>query len=143
MSYPKIIYNVEGLGDQTLTFSFPPVEKAGADLVHEKKANREDTISVAGLKQSWFLHTDNFRTLQMNFVPIEDLVSWETFIDFALEGHAFDYYPDASQPEFVSYTLDDTDWKPAYSQKGVSAGVSGLQKFTLKLRKEVSDDSSS
>lgn len=129
MLVPKIIYYPGTPSDPvTLNFSFPPVQKPGA--AHQRSATRHDTVSSDGSAvQSITERIELFRTLQMDTVPNEDLPAWEAFIDYALTGGQFDYYPDASDDlTYDIYTLADTDWNPAYAMRGYS-------KFKLKLRK--------
>ena len=125
MLLPKIVY---GSGPTTLNFTFPPVNKPGTD---ELKAERTDTITSTGLKQSVFERTDTFKTLQMDYVPAADLANWAAFIAYAIEGGEFEYYPDATiSGTHATYTLEDTDWKPQRNFRGYA-------KFTLVLRKKI------
>jgi hypothetical protein len=118
---PKIVY-----GSSTLTFTYPPVNKPGGSL--DREATREDSITLTGLKQSIFVRTDLYWNLQMDFVPIADLPNWEAFIDYALQGNQFDYYPDATLGSHITYTLDDQTWAP-------KRAFMGFGKFSLRFRK--------
>lgn len=120
MAYPKIVYNTT-----TLLFSFPPVDKPGAN---ELVAERHDSYSTSGLKQSVWERTDEYLELQMKFVPQTDLAAWTAFLQWALQGNSFYYYPDADVDSFTTFTLDDTSWKPGFNFKTIS-------KFTLRMRK--------
>jgi len=59
-----------------------------------------------------------------------DVTAWANFMDYALQGGQFSYYPDASQSSFTNYWLEDTDWIAEY--KGV-----GRYTFKLKFRQVV------
>jgi hypothetical protein len=121
---PKIIYD-PGVGDVTLNFTYPPVQKPGTD---DEEATRHDSITCSGLKQSVWERTDEFKILQMDYVPMADLPDWKDFIKYALTGGEFKYFVDSTEPDWVMYTLEDTEFRP---------------KFSLKLRKVVPDDCSS
>ena len=120
---PQIKYDA-GLGSVTLVFHFPPLQKPGAE---ERSVVRHDSDTLSGYRQSLFIHSTRFLTLQLDWVPIADLPNWELFFDYALTGGAFDYYPDATLGTFKTYTLDDTDWKSAFAFRTMA-------KFSLKMR---------
>lgn len=128
MLTPKIIY-FGGSGFVTLNFTYPPVEKPGVQdgTSDERETIRTDSITMTGRKQMFYIRTDTFRVLTMKNVPMTDLAAWSQFIDIALTGTTFDYYPDATVNSFTTYTLEDTSWAPKYS-------VRNLAQFSLKLR---------
>lgn len=125
MSYPipKILYDPGG-GLITLAFTYPPIQKAQVD---DREAVRHDSISSSGIRQVATERVDKIKPLQMETVPWEDLPAWETFIDFALGGGQFSYYPDATASAFQTFELLDTSFSPKYN-------IRGLSKFSLKLR---------
>lgn len=127
MAYPKITY-VDANGDaQVLLFQMPPVKHPAA----WKTAERTDSFATAGDKQSWHQRTDNFLDINMSYATRgEEIESWNQFLDFALTGDEFEYYPDADADVHETYTLDDTDYKPEF------AFLDTFQ-FQLKLRKAV------
>lgn len=121
---PKIVYD-PGTGPVTLTFTYPPVQKPGA---FERSAVRHDSDTISGYRQSITEHIDKFLTLQLDNVPMADLPNWELFMDFALAGAAFDYYPDVAAPStFKTWTLDDADWKSQFAYRTMA-------KFSMKMR---------
>jgi hypothetical protein len=123
MILPKIVYN-----STTLNFTYPPVQKPGTDELTPK---RTDTITSGGAKQSICERIDTFRTVQLDYVPLADLSAWASFMTWALAGGVFTYYPDATvSGTHDDWTLEDTDWSPAYNWRGVS-------KFKFKMRKQV------
>jgi hypothetical protein len=124
MLLPKIVYGEE---DTELLFTYPPVQKPGAD---DLEADRRDTTTASGIRQSVWARNDIFKTLQMDYVPAEDLAAWSAFMAYALEGHQFQYHPDAdaSPQDYELWTLEDTKWAPKYNFRGVA-------KFTIRLRK--------
>lgn len=128
MAYPKIVYDAT-----ELVFTYPPVSKPGAD---ERQVERFDTIADSGVKQSVYLRTDIFRTLEMRTVPQTDSGDWEDFFAWAEQGERFDYYPDAAVASYETFTLEDTSWNPKYTMRG-------HDKFTMRMRKVVEDDSGS
>jgi hypothetical protein len=120
---PKIIYN-----GTTLLFTYPPVNKPGADIL---EAQRTDTITSSGKKQTVNLRTDTFKTLENPNVPFADLAGWQAFMAWALPGGVFTYYPDASDAAtHDDWTLEDTKWTPVRAYPGFS-------RFTFTMRKVV------
>lgn len=134
MAYPipKIVY-----GTTTLTFSFPPVNKSGTQ---DRIAQRNDSISLSGLKQSLWWRTDKFLNLQMDFVPLADLPAWEDFIDYSLQGGEFSFYPDATLAGFTVYTLDDSSSDTGTVSFTPTRNVVGITKFTLRFRRVIGAD---
>ncbi len=129
MSYPvpKFTFN-PGSGDIDLIPTWPPTGKTPP----ERQAVRTDSLTSTGLKQSINERTDLINTLNFTTVPESDLDDWQTFIDFAVAGNAFQYYPDHTQlSNFAVYSLVDTDWNP---QRVAFQTYS----FTLKIRQEIS-----
>lgn len=123
MAYPQITYN--NGADQVLSFTYPPVSKPGSD---DRDADRQDSVSASGLVQSVVTNVAVFKNLQMDFVPVEDLPAWEQFIDYAIAGGTFKFFPDADQPGNNTYRLEDTKWSP-------KRAFFGMAKFALRLRK--------
>jgi hypothetical protein len=127
MILPKIVYNA-GSGSVTLNFSYPPVQKPGTD---EKTATRHDVESSSGILQTVVERVVTFRTVQLDFVPQADLAAWSTFMDWALSGGVFTYYPDATvSGTHDDWQLSDTSWTPAYAFRTFA-------KFKLKMRKVI------
>lgn len=128
MAYPipKIIYD-PGTGPVTLAFTHPPMSKPGAE---ERSAVRHDSDTISGIRQSILERVDRFLTLQMDYVPQADEANWSAFIDYALGGGTFDYYADpvAAPTTFETFTLDDTNWAPAFAFRT-------MDKFKLKMRR--------
>jgi hypothetical protein len=128
MANPKIVYTPEGGTEQTLSFQFPPAGQPG----FSKVAVRHDNTSTAGIRESVLERVDAFLEFTLDWIRLgSDLDSWRAFLDFALTGAAFAYYPDASQPGFTNYLLEDTEAKIEF--KAPSA-----YSLTLKLRQAVS-----
>jgi hypothetical protein len=127
MSYPKIVYTPAGGTEQTLNFVFPPRQLPG----YQKTAVRHDNISTGGIRESVLERVDEFLELAMDWIQAgADLANWRTFLDHALTGAAFAYFPDAAQPAFVNYLLDDSETQIAYK-------APGLYQLRLKMRKQI------
>jgi hypothetical protein len=127
MSYPQIVYD-PGTGPVTLTFLRPP-RKVPA---YEYNAIRHDNISSAGVREAVLERLETFLALEMEWVGIgPDVQAWNQFMEFALGGGQFGYYPDASQAAFTNYWLEGTNWAAAYKAPGQYA-------FRLKFRQVVS-----
>lgn len=126
MAFPKIIYN-PGTGNVTLTFLRPPRRVPNVF----KRAERTDTISTAGVKQTILQRIEEFLEFEMEWVSTgADADAWKSFMDYALTGGQFDYYPDASLGTFTTYTLEDQEHVQAYKSVG-------MWTFKLKFRKVV------
>jgi hypothetical protein len=122
---PKIIY-----GSTTLTFFFPPINKTGAN---NREAQRKDSISLSGLKQSIHWRTDQFLVLEIPLIPDVDVPAWEAFLDYALQGGEFSYYKDATLAGFTVYTLEDT-------KTTLKRNVRGHYQTTLNFRRVIGAD---
>lgn len=128
MAYPKIQWTDADGNQHTVLFQLPPTSKPYRD----REATRTDTLSTAGVKQSVWLRTDDFLDITMNYVEVEDdIQAFDDFMDFALQGNSFLYFPDAeNDQDSTSYTLEDTSWKPQFA-------CYRYFKFVLRFRKEV------
>jgi len=127
MSFPKIIYTPAGGTEQTLSFVFPPRELPG----YQKTAVRHDNVSTAGVRESVIERVDEFLELSLEFIKAgTDLANWQAFLDYAITGAAFSYYPDAALSAFTNYLLEDTETQVEYK-------APGLYSLKLKLRKLV------
>ena len=116
MSYPKIVYTPAGGTEQTLNFTSAPRQQPG----YSKNAVRHDNISTAGFRESVLERIDIFLELNVNYIQAgNDLAGWSAFLDTALTGAPFAYYPDASQPAFINCLLEDTGETVAYMAPGV------------------------
>ena len=127
MANPKIVFTLAEGAEQTLTFAFPPQQQPG----YFKSAVRHDNVSTAGIRESVLERTDEFLELSLPWIRAgADLAAWQAFLDQALAGAAFSYYPDASQAAFDNYLLEDTETKLQWKSSGVYT-------VNLKLRKLV------
>jgi hypothetical protein len=127
MANPQIVYDA-GAGPVTLAFRRPP-RKVPA---YQYNAVRHDNISSAGVREAVLERIDTFLELEMEWVRIgADVQAWNQFMQFALAGGQFAYYPDASQPAFTNYWIEDTNWTAAYK-------APGQYTFKLKFRQVVS-----
>ncbi len=126
MAWPQITYAVGG-SVSTLPFTYPPTQVAAYNSV----ATRHDNISSSGVRESILERIDSFLEITMAAVLSgADVQSWNAFMQYALAGNQFSYYPDASQSSFTNYWLEGTTWQPAYR-------APGLYKFKLKFRQVV------
>ena len=127
MSYPKIVYTPIGSTPQTLTFSLPPTRQPGA----WKVAVRHDNVSTSGVRESVLERMDQFLEINMDWIQSgSELAAWQSFLDFALTGATFDYYPDASAPLLTTCVLEDTETSLEFK-------AAGFYSLTLRLRKAV------
>ncbi|HXJ95013.1 MAG TPA: hypothetical protein VMT20_19405 [Terriglobia bacterium] len=127
MAYPQIVYNT-GTGPTTLQFQRAPRNVPAYEL----KAMRHDNIASSGVRESIIERIDTFLSLEMEWVGIgSDVQAWSGFMNFALAGGQFAYYPDASHTAFTNYWLEDTNWTAGYKSPGQYT-------FKLKFRQAVS-----
>ncbi len=126
MAYPQITY-YSGSTLVTLPFTYPPRNVAAYNSV----ATRHDNISSSGVRESILERIDNFLEIEMETVLSgADVQNWNEFMQYALQGNQFSYYPDASLGSYVNYWLEDTTWNAAYK-------AAGLYSFKLKFRQVV------
>jgi hypothetical protein len=122
MSFPKIVYTPAGGTEQTLSFIFPPWQQPG----YSKVAVRHDNVAACGIRESVLERTDEFLEISLEWIQAgTDLANWRAFLDHALTGAPFAYYPDAAEPAFTNYVLEDTETQIEYKAPGV---------YTLKLK---------
>jgi len=87
---------------------------------------RHDNVASSGVRESVLERVENFIELELDWVGLgSDVTNWAAFMNYALAGGAFSYYPDSSRQAFTNYWLEDTNWEAAYKAPG---------QFTFKLR---------
>ena len=105
--YPKITYPAAA-PTTTLNFTLPPVKKPGPYPVADQEGVGTASIALGGQKQVMWWRTDQFFHLIMDDVPWADMPAWQAFIDYALQGGSFLYYPDATGTAYDEYWLEDS-----------------------------------
>jgi hypothetical protein len=126
MANPQIIYDA-GSGPVTLAFEQAP-RKVPA---YSYAAVRHDNISSAGVRESILERLETFLEIEMDHVASgSDVEAWAAFMEFALSGGQFAYYPDSSVSSYANYWLEDADWTAAYKSPG-------RYSFKLKFRQVV------
>ncbi len=114
MAFPKIVYD-PGTGPTTLTLLRPPRLVPG----YYKVPDRRDNVSASGVREEIYLRTDIFLEFDMEWIALgADLTAWSSFLDFALKGGQFGYYPDASLAAFINYKLENNAAKIEYRAPG-------------------------
>lgn len=123
MAYPKIVYN-----STTLNFTYPPRHVPAYDAA----AVRHDNIASSGVLEVISERTDLLMEFDVEVIPSADVSGWKAFLDWAVKGQTFDYYPDASLSAFTTYTLENT-------AANIARRTPGTWQLTgLKLREVVS-----
>lgn len=126
MANPQIIYD-PGTGPITLGFIYPPRNVAAYNAI----ATRHDNVASSGVRESILERVDNFLEFDMQTVLAgNDVAAWNVFMQYALTGGQFAYYPDSSQNAFTNYWLEGTTWNAAYKSPGIYS-------FKVKLRRVV------
>ena len=116
LAIPKIVYTPIGsLTPSTFNFARQPRNLAAYNRV----AKRHDNLSTAGVKEVVVERVDNFLEFDMPWVAIgSDVNGWDSFMQNALQGVPFSYYPDGTQSAYTNYTLEETGWRPEYKAPG-------------------------
>ena len=114
--FPKIVYTPAGGTEQTLSFVFPPRQQPG----YAKTAVRHDNVAACGVRESVLERLDEFLEFSLEWIQAgADLANWHAFLDHALTGAAFAYYPDAAQTGFANYVLEDSEVQLEWKAPGV------------------------
>jgi hypothetical protein len=122
---PKIIY--PSGGPNSFTFLLAPRMVPYRDYA----VVRHDNISSSGAVERIFERRDDFLSFSMEYVFNDtDVAAWDAFMQVALTGQAFDYYPNSLVGAFTTYLLEATTWTPAFKQLGAFH-------FQCKFRKRV------
>lgn len=125
------IYEHEN-GTVIFTPEFPPVRKTPDG--DERRTDREDNVTASGLTQTAYEHTEVFRTLEFDNIPLGELPLWKHFISFAEQGQSFWLYPDpALGGDFLEWILEDKMWSPKLNFKGFA-------KLVLKIKRCFRED---
>ncbi len=127
MASAKIVYTPAGAGAQTLTLTFP-LRQVPA---YSKNAVRHDNVSTTGIRESVLERVENIQEVVLDYIPAVDVPAWQAFLDHALTGSPFAYYPDGAQPAYTNYLLEDTEALVAHKAVGVYS-------LRMKWREEVS-----
>src|SRR5260370_24907876 len=102
MANQQIIYD-RGTGPVTFSLQRGPGRLPAYEIAQERK----DNVSSAGVREAIALRQDSFLELAMEWVGTgADVQAWAAFMQYALKGGAFSYYPDASQSAFTNYWLE-------------------------------------
>jgi hypothetical protein len=115
VAFPKIVYTPTGGAETTLTFGAP----ARFVAAYSRVAVRHDNLSGAGVRETVVERYDDFLELTVEFIRASEVAAWQSFLDHALSGAAFAYYPDASQSSFTNYLLEDQDARLEWKSLGM------------------------
>jgi len=116
LALPKITYTSVGSGSiSTLLFQRPPRFVSA----YHRAAARHDNTSTAGARETVVERLDEFLELTMDWVSQgSDVDAWNAFMQNALQGIEFNYFPDRDQPNNTTFTLESTDWRAEYKTFG-------------------------
>jgi hypothetical protein len=126
MSNPKITYTPVGGVEQTLTFGAPARFAPG----YSRLAVRHDNVSTAGIRESVLERIDDILEITVEWIRVSEVADWQAFLDHALTGALFAYYPDAAQTSFTNYLLEDAEAKLEWK-------TPGMYSLRLKFRKQI------
>ncbi len=126
MAFPKIVYDA-GQGPVTLNFQRP----ARFVPAYYYSAVRHDNVASSGVRESVYERSDQFLEFEMEWVASgTDVQAWSSFMQYALKGGQFSYYPDSSLTAFTNYWLEDAEWIPRWKARG-------MYTFRMKMRQVV------
>lgn len=129
MAFPKIVWPSSPA--TTLLFTWQPLAWTP---VHTEGV-RHDTIASAGDQQSVLERLETLQVLRMHFIGYADLVNnWSPFLNSALAGDPFDYYPDAALGGFTTFILTDVITEPEWEFNNMTEAVYRLD---LRMRKKL------
>lgn len=130
----------------TLQFTYPPINKPGPYGVMDQEAVGSVSITLSGKRQVLNLRTDQFFHLIFDAtVPWADMAAWQIFIQYAIDGGSFLYYPDSGGTAYDEYILEDAGGSarnsttanistPAWNP---TMGARQMSSFELVLRKVI------
>jgi hypothetical protein len=124
MPTPRIVYD-PGTGAVTLDFTYPDTQKPMTDPL---EALRHDSITSSGIRQTITERVDTLKDLNLENIPWGDLPVLGAFMQYAVTGGSFQYYPDVTATAFQTWELVDTKFDPKLNTRGLS-------KCTLHLRR--------
>ena len=111
---PKIVY--PSGGGTTLNLEYYPRFVAAENY----EATRSTNEFSGGQSEAIYTRTDTFLELSIMYVgnsrTSNEILGWFNFMEYAMYGGAFDYYPTRSTSSHDTYTLEDRDWTAAYEQ---------------------------
>jgi hypothetical protein len=126
LAIPKIVF--PSGGGTTFNLTFPPRQVPFKSYQATKHIN----IASSGVSEVIYERRDEFLVFTMETVKAgSDVSGWDIFMQSALQGIPFDYYPDGTLGAFTTYVYDDTGWEAKYLSLG-------LYQFQLRFRKRVS-----
>jgi hypothetical protein len=112
--YPQITYPASA-PVTTVSFTLPPLKKPGPYGVMDQEGVGTASITVSGKRQVMWWRTDQFFHLMIT-APWADMAMWQAFIDYALQGGSFLYYPDRTGTAYDEYTIEDSGGSARASQ---------------------------
>lgn len=126
MAFPRIVY--PSGGGTTLNFLYPPRFFSG-----NYKTKRFDNIADSGVQERIWVRTDTFLVFTMEYVKANpgssfgsiaagsDVLNWDSFVNYALKGGAFDYYPDpvGAPTDIRICFLEHTDYNAKWKSLGM------------------------
>lgn len=124
--FPKIVYTPVGGSETTLSFGAP----ARFVALYSRAAARHDNVATAGIRESLLERIDDFLEFTVEWIRTSEIGVWQDFLNHALTGAAFAFYPDAGQTGFTTYLLEDLEAKLEWK-------AAGTYKLALKMRKQI------
>lgn len=99
----------------TLSFLRQPRKVPGFSLT----GIRHDNRATSGVQEVVYERTDDTLNFDMEYIAVgSDIAAWETFIESAISGVPFDYYPDATLTPYVSCFMDNKEVAADYRFPG-------------------------
>jgi len=96
-----------------------------------QKAVRYDNVSSYGILDVIVERVESFIDVEANYVfKSIDATNWDTFMQYAVQGGAFYYYPDSASGTKIQVTMVEKDFNLAYK-------AMGLYSFKFTMRKVI------
>lgn len=113
MALPKIVYNA-GSGPVALNFVRGP-----QDFSCYYSARVHDNLATSGVRERVMEARDILISFAMTHLRIEeDLAAWSVFMQFALGGAQFDFYPNNDLGDFYHCVIEGDLFEPRRTGPG-------------------------
>ena len=114
---PKIIYPSSVIGGSPTTLQLLRQPRKVPFFSYE--AVRHDNTASSGVRETVSERVDTFLEFEMELIFAgADIGNWNNFLQSALQGIPFDYYPDSTSSSFTTYYLDVTKMQAVYRSAG-------------------------
>jgi hypothetical protein len=129
MSCPKVTYQPESTLI-TLQFVWGP-----QNFISYSAAVAHDNLATGGTKERVVERVDTMIQFDMQAIKLADVPGWQAFMDWALAGGEFKFYPDASLSDYYNMVSDDQSFQLVRVGPGVY-GSANSPGFTWRMKQD-------